>query len=857
MSRNPPKITSSMATIGGSARPLDPATEEAQSSQPPQPAANQTLRALVDLDEIQDLQDALAEAMGIAVILLDTYQHPITRPSNFPAEGEIRETTPSGDGLAFMTQRLAVGARMESVPILAGENALAHWVIGQRQLAPAADRELRIAADAQFTRVHKAFIHLAGQIAIQAHSRQNQQNLNAEHHLVAEQFKESRRQLENLMASLPGMVYRCRNDSDWTMDFVSEGALSLTEYRAEDLVLNTKLSFNELIFPEDRALVSLAVEEGIRKKQRFQITYRILTASKTLKWVWENGLGVFRDDGTLLWLEGIVLDITDRKQAEEAMLLAKRQSDQANQAKSAFLAAMSHEIRTPLNGVVGFSSLLLDTELNAEQRDFANSVHHSAEVLLSIINDILDFSKIEAGRIDIEETPFDLREAVESCLELIMPTARNKDIEICALLEEPIPDTIIADVTRIRQVLTNLLSNAVKFTENGEVAVHVALAVAEDASLATLKVAVRDTGIGMTTQQLERIFDPFTQGDPSTARRFGGTGLGLAISKLLLERMDGSIQVVSAPRMGSTFTFQLPVRIAPNVKSAGAYTSKLAGMKIGIVDNNLTSRRYLQQQIESWGGTAEIFGSGQKLLSSLATGNTYDAILLDHLMPGMDGIETAQCLRASPAQKPTPIILLSPGNSGATPVPTNLFCRVFTKPIHARALRQALENLQSGAPSACTELTGPAHNDLGANQPLRILLAEDNPSNQKLCLLMLAKFGYRADVVGNGVEVLGALHTRPYDVVLMDVQMPEMDGLEATQKIRASLPKSKQPWIIALTAHATKSDSDICHFVGMDDYLTKPLRREFLVVALGKAYRARHNTKSVSRTDTATGAPTA
>ncbi len=536
----------------------------------------------------------------------------------------------------------------------------------------------------------------------------------------------------------------------------------------------------------------------------------------------------------------VARDVTAQKEVEESLRAAKEEAERANRAKSSFLSAMSHEIRTPLNSVIGFSNLLLETHLNAEQFEFTDTLHRSAETLLSVVNDILDFSKIEAGRIELEQVPFNLREAVDDCLALIMPDANRKGLEVCALVDDECPELLLGDVTRLRQVLTNLLTNAVKFTETGEIDVTVKREPAgDDANAVHLRFQVRDTGIGMSASQRARILEPFIQADASTTRRFGGTGLGLAISRRLVELMGGHIVVESQAGQGSSFRFNVRMEIDPHAAAAVAATNQsrpLAGLRVAVVDDNDTNRRYLSLQMEAWGAEALAFESGAAILAFLEDGGVYDVLLMDYHMPVMDGLEAAKAARARPAGRAQPILLLSSGISGQD-VPSGLFARVFTKPVNPRLLKKTLALLAGSEP--LDRPVDPAASQLAAKYPLRILLAEDNPANQKLGMLVLSRLGYRAEVVANGHEAIAALQARPFDVVLMDVQMPDMDGLEATRLLREILPAEHRPTVIALTAHASKEDHALCRESGMDDYLTKPLRPELLVQALVRAAQSR------------------
>ena len=617
------------------------------------------------------------------------------------------------------------------------------------------------------------------------------------------------------------------------------------------------MSWLNAIHPQDRQHAREGLQD-LTEKWVYDREFRVVRPDGTIRWVHSHGFPVRNEAGEIYRWAGIAVDITERKHADHELRRAKEIAEAANRAKSEFLANMSHEIRTPMNGVLGMTELLLATELNEKQRRYGNNVRRSAEGLLATINDVLDLSKIEAGKLRLEQVDFDLRDTIEEVIELLAEHAHSKNLELACDVPMDLPTGVQGDPYRLRQILMNLIGNAIKFTERGEVAVHVS-AVEQTNAMLGLRMEVTDTGIGIDREAQRSIFDIFVQGDGSTTRKYGGTGLGLPIAKQLVELMQGTIGLESAPGRGSTFWFTVRLlRQCREPKMPGALPKSLVSLRVLIADDNATNRSILRHQMLGWGMRPDVVSDAGQALECLriaaTEGDAYDVAILDMKMPDLNGLDLAHAIKTDPLIAPVRVLILTslshmPGSEDER---TSCVSVILRKPIRQAELHRILTTIMSEqaiVPDSASPEPQPEWRQFHGH----VLVAEDNAVNQELVRTFLEMFGCRVDLIANGREALTATARTSYDLVLMDCQMPEMDGFEATRRIRdmeaghehstfevrrSDLEPQRLPLaarhvpIVALTAHALESDREQCLAAGMDDYLSKPFTREQLQVVL-------------------------
>lgn len=616
-----------------------------------------------------------------------------------------------------------------------------------------------------------------------------------------------------------------RTDSEGNLVFVNLAWEKISGFSKDETLGKHK---KEFIHPEDHEKIIHSIKNLLSNNENLDKgEFRIVAKDKSIKVVEYHRYLLFDDNNNFVGSTGILTDITDRKKFEMDLIKAKEDAEASLKAKSEFLAIMSHEIRTPMNGVIGMTGLLLETKLSPEQKEYVETIRMSGDTLLTIINDILDFSKIESGKMKLEEHPFELRECIEDAYDLLAAKAVQKKLDLLHLIDENVPAFIIGDVTRLRQILVNLVSNAVKFTDEGEVFINVKKNKTFDDGTIELKFAVKDTGIGIPKEKLDLIFQAFSQADTSITRKFGGTGLGLSICSKLIHLMGGKIWVESEVGKGSVFNFTIKVQPSTVTPARVYLKSKLSVLnnkRVLIVDDNKTNRQILTLQTQSWGLIPKAVESGEEALRLLDKNEPFDFGIIDMQMPEMDGVALGKEIRKRLSKDKFPMIMLSSLGHPENSVENELFSYFINKPVKQSFLLDIIMNLFEKELIEKTEKIEPEMNVKEEGEiNLKILIAEDNFLNQKLALKILKQLGYTADVAGNGLEVLELLNMQHYDLIFMDIQMPEMDGIKTTKYILNHWKNFRRPKIIAMTANAMTGDKEKFIQEGMDDYISKPI----------------------------------
>jgi len=611
--------------------------------------------------------------------------------------------------------------------------------------------------------------------------------------------------------------------------FINKTTASMLDCSVDEGLNMSAEEIRARIHPSDREMVWERLIGGMKGEDSpSNYEMRVLGKNGSISW-WE----VYSTQTEYRGKEAIqvaVIDITDRKKAVEELRIAKEEACAASRAKSDFLANMSHEIRTPLNAVIGMSELMLNTSLTAEQEDFIDTIHKSGNALLSVISDILDFSKFNTQKVILESQPVDVRQVIEESLDILASQALENGLELICDADESLPQTVLGDHSRLRQIMVNIIGNAVKFTEEGCVLVQARSSEVENGC--EIWFAIRDTGQGIPPDRITSLFQPFIQVNSSNSCRNGGTGLGLAISKRLVELMGGKIWVESEVGKGSTFYFTIKTNML-NIPATGFIQHNMPGKRLMILESNIAMRKILAKQAAQWGMIPIVFSTGKEALESIRRGDWFDLAVIDQAAPDLDGIDLARRIHLEPGGTDLQILLLAPLGFRDKSIDIT---EVFFKPVKPSRLNDALWRLLNSTKRDSNRPALALHKNLAREYPLRILVAEDNPVNQKVARLMLLKMGYQPDAVANGLEVLEALRFKDYDLILMDVQMPGMDGLECTRQIRELCSGDYNPRIVAMTAYALENDRSRCLEAGMDDYISKPIRLGDLVDALKRAH---------------------
>ncbi len=674
--------------------------------------------------------------------------------------------------------------------------------------------------------------------------------------LSEEALDNNRQFLSTLMEYLPGMAYRCHIDPEFSLEFVSRGCLALTGYRDTDFVINHKITYMDLVDPEDVAKLKAHIQQALNDQTSYSVTYRIQSRDLKEKWVLDQGQGIYNQNGDLSAIIGFITDITDRKKAEEQVNLYGQKAEAANKAKSEFVANMSHEVRTPLNGIIGIMELLADTDLNDSQETLLHIMDNEGKLLLNVVNEILDFSKIEAGKLELEEIPFNLQTLAADISDNFSLRAEQQGLKFSFILSDEVPVRLIGDPGRLRQVLNNLTNNALKFTRRGKISIKGELE-KDLGDQVVLRMTIEDTGIGIPKEKHASIFESFTQADGTMTRRYGGTGLGTAISKRFVELMGGKIGLESEEGVGSAFWFTIVLmkQAAQEIRTLEEKT-ELSNIKILVIDNNRANQFILKDFLYNWRCHVVEAESEEKALcileDSITSNTAFDLMIINAELYRLNDFSVAANIKKIEAFGKIPMLVIaSAGRKGDGERCKKLGIEAYlSKPIREIELRKTIISLLKLSKDPGTKI----ENDLITRHTIasthqnkrRILLVEDYPTNQKVAMMHLHRGGYEVDLAENGKQAVEAYSKSHYHLILMDVQMPEMDGYEATIAIRKmeqehrleidqqTSGKVKKIPIIAMTAHTMKRDIEQCLKAGMDDHISKPINRKNLLTLLEK-----------------------
>jgi PAS domain S-box-containing protein len=633
----------------------------------------------------------------------------------------------------------------------------------------------------------------------------------------------AKERFSSLVENIPGAVYRWRFDEQKTAVYYNEYYDVLTGYAVEDFI-SGKIHFIDLIHPDDRQWVNEDVMQSAAARKPIEHEFRIIDKAGNTRWLSSHGMAVYDSDGNPEYADGTMFDVTEQKQAEFALAEAKKAADEANKAKGDFLANMSHEIRTPMNAIMGLSDLCLRTELNTKQKDYLSNIHASAEALLGIINDILDFSKIEAGKVEIEQIPFLLNEVLDNLAIVSTVRSQTKGLELLFRRDPQLPDVLIGDPTRLGHVLINLVSNAIKFTEAGEVVVELQQK-KRSPSTVIVQFSVSDTGIGMNEEQQAHLFQSFSQADSTITRQYGGTGLGLAISQKLTRLMGGNIEVTSIPGQGSTFSFELELDVAEEKALVVESDQELEGLSVLVVDDNALAREILSEYLDSFGHRVTLTDSGEQALELLEQSQSFDLVLVDWVMPGISGLDVAAAIQRR--DNPPKVILVSSrdmSNVDHTDLVDNFLAKPFNPSVLLDTIMRTFGKRVDHHARFRRRL---GELNLAPMQGARVLVVDDSEINLQIAMELLQEASLVVDVASNGQEALARLQQGTYDCVLMDVQMPVMDGYTATRKIREEARFKNLP-VLAMTAHAMPEDKARALDHGMNDHIAKPINPQEL-----------------------------